>query len=497
MYNGFMWRMRSLIGGYPGGYKKWARGTTGELGVVPFQQPTDPDDPRSRIPALGHKEYWYPALPDKDVNWKRPQVLRVLGEDLAFFRGADGQVKCQKDVCPHRGAYLSWGDNFYKGYVTCPYHGATFDGEGNCVAMLSEGPDSPMVGQMKAWPRETVTLKGIVFVWMGDGVAVDPKEDIPPELFEPNHVVRWAAHTITANWILVLENTNDAHNAFFVHRNCWGVITNPLGGRPRTTLGYRTQIVDGKSANYNAGSGVAPTEAYYIDEDGWIPYQMYYPQLEGKWPLRRVRLYWNKLWHPTTVNLRKGLIRTKRGGQGRFSQNAGLGGGRSGGTGMRGDDSWSGTRLPSIAAKGAGGTTRYRSHRWAVPVERDLTRIVYVNIERYAKAPSMFRRAYKNLTWPFRNWAHNFNFRFADIDAERSCQYQMPEYLSATDSTVVVIRKLLADYARGVDRPEEGLSSKKEQRVDELNLEVLKMGNSAHLGEIKEGLSKTGLIDKN
>ena len=80
-------------------------------------------------------------------------VARMLGQDLVMFRGKDGQVKALLDACPHRGAFLSLGDCFYKGFITCPYHGATFDGDGNCVAMLTEGPDSKLVGEMKAFSQ--------------------------------------------------------------------------------------------------------------------------------------------------------------------------------------------------------------------------------------------------------------------------------------------------------------------------------------------------------
>src|SRR5947209_8119261 len=170
--------IKRLWAGYPGGYASTRQGTHPVGKALAFRQPADPNDIRSKIPPLGHREYWYPALPDRDVG-KKPQVLRMLGDDIVFFRGKDGQVKALLDVCPHRGAFLSLGDCFYDGFITCPYHGATFDGDGNCVAMLTEGPDSKAVGQMKAWAFPTVTAKGIVFVWMGRGDPVDPREDIP------------------------------------------------------------------------------------------------------------------------------------------------------------------------------------------------------------------------------------------------------------------------------------------------------------------------------
>jgi hypothetical protein len=124
-----------------------------------------------------------------------------------------------------------------------------------------------------------------------------------------------------------------------------------------------------------------------------------------------------------------------------------------------------------------------------------MTRVVYLNIERYMTKPNILTRLYKGFTWPFRNYSHNFNFRYADLDAERTCQYHLPEYLSATDSTVVVIRKVLTEYARGIKMSEDmELESRDEELVTKRNLEALELegAKSVHLDDIKEGLEKTG-----
>jgi hypothetical protein len=253
-------------------------------------------------------------------------------------------------------------------------------------------------------------------------------------------------------------------------------------------LGYRTKIVGGVTANYSQGAGIAPTERYYFDEQGKIPYQMYYPGVDGVWPIHRYRLLWTWFWERR--------VRRDANSNQRWGTEV-IGGGGPGGVNamMRGEDAWSGTRLPSIAAKGTGGKTPYRSHRWAVPVERDMTRVCYINIERYQETPSTWTRIYKGFTWPFRNWSHNFNFRYADLDAERTCQYNIPEYLSATDSTVVVIRKVLTDYARGVKSAEatDGSMTREEELVTKHNLEALETSSSVFTDRIKQGLSETGL----
>ena len=98
-------------------------------------------DVRQLAAPLGLKEYWYPALEDRQVK-KKPVGLKMLGEDLVFFRGKDGQVKALWNVCPHRGGSLMHGDCHFEGTISCPYHGWTFDGDGNVLAVLPEGPDS-------------------------------------------------------------------------------------------------------------------------------------------------------------------------------------------------------------------------------------------------------------------------------------------------------------------------------------------------------------------
>ena len=448
---------KALLAGYPGGYKHMARGSQGIEEPSSFKVPDNERDRRSRIPPLGYKEYWYPALPDADVSWKKPSVLRIQEQDVVFFRGQDGQVKALADHCPHRGAYLSMGDCFYKGFLSCPYHGATFDGDGNCVAFLSEGPDSRMVGEMKATSYPTVTLKGMVFAWMGEGEPVDPREDIPPEMFEEHNFVRYSFCMFNCNWVLCLENTFDAHNGFWVHRDAIRVLFNgsPLGGRPRTPLGYRPKIINGKVVHYQPSSGKTHTERYYYDEDGNIPYQMYYPGVDGYWPLNR----WRQRWSPFFNWL---LNRNKKTKTASASATTGNGTGTGNGN-VKGNNTWpfnrarmdenewNGTRLPGMSRTG-GAQSDFRSTRWPVPVEKDITRMIYLNVWRHETAPSFKWKLINTLTWPFVDWSLNFNFRNQDRDAEKYCRYDLPEYLSSTDAVVIAMRKLFTEYNRDLER---------------------------------------------
>src|SRR5438046_3274934 len=55
-------------------------------GPGPKRAPLSTADIRQLIPALGLKEYWYPALEAKAVKGK-PVGLKICGVDLVFFRG--------------------------------------------------------------------------------------------------------------------------------------------------------------------------------------------------------------------------------------------------------------------------------------------------------------------------------------------------------------------------------------------------------------------------
>jgi len=417
---GIISTLNQIRGGYPGGWKKYARGRNGN-GPVPFVRPTDPDDRRSQIPPLGLREYWYPALPSKEVGWKKPVALKMLGTDLIFFRDKQGKVQALWDYCPHRGAMLSNGDCFWKGYVSCPYHGATFDGNGECVEFITEGPDSQMVGRLKARKYPTRTLKGTVFIWMGDGEPAPIEEDVPPELFDRREdmVTLTTYQYWDCNWMIALENTNDAHNCWYVHRNALRHLfsghTRLGGGRPRTPLGYPSKVINDRVVTTVNRGNVAS----YYEKDGEIPYQLYYPRVGGYWPLHRRRLLWAGIFEWLDKHVyQKGPF---------IPDNV---------------EEWKGgmhlpgmQRLPHLYT------------RVCVPVEENLTRVIYF---RSRRIKTSWGRMYERFTFKaIIEWLNHYNFSGQDYDAMGSTRWQYPEYLSATDSFVVAERRLVAQRARG------------------------------------------------
>ncbi len=154
---------------------RWVRaayGTPGKpaaLAEIPWDYVRENEH---RIPFLGLREYWYPALQASELRHNQAVPMTLLGDSIVFFRDAEGRARALRDRCPHRSALLSLGQVgiWQPGTITCRYHGMTFDGDGTCVAVLTDGPESPARGNpayaARAYPTEEVG--GAVWVYLGE-----------------------------------------------------------------------------------------------------------------------------------------------------------------------------------------------------------------------------------------------------------------------------------------------------------------------------------------
>jgi phenylpropionate dioxygenase-like ring-hydroxylating dioxygenase large terminal subunit len=370
-------------------------------------------DIRHLIPKLGLRNYWYPAVRAAKVGARKPMKLSLLGDELCLFRGATGDVAAIGDICPHRGARLSEGDCHYRGTVACPYHGWVYDEAGKNVAVLSEGPDSGVCGKPGTEARvyPTRTLKGVVFVWMGDGDPAPIEEDVPEEFFDPGALVLTGEVTWRCNWEVALENSMDSH-VNYVHRNALVVMR--TGFIARGAQGSHPIFVGN-------GFGGDVAESNYLRKS---PRQDLYPN-GWTWPKTDYRRFWTWLTKPLAERARRRIPPPRS---------------------VR----WcGGHHLPGM----------FRTEfawdlytRMCVPVEENVTRVWYYH---YLKPKTALGRAWQTLVYyGLHRWVVEHQFSRQDEKVMLNQRYDTPEKLSGTDAEVIQWRRLVVTrHLGGRDAP--------------------------------------------
>jgi len=198
--------------------------------------------PRYDEAALGFRNYWYPAMMSYKLH-HRSVALQILGEKLLFLR-YQGKCFALENRCAHRGMPLSIGRCEFPGTktITCRYHGWTYDvASGACVAALTDGPDSPIVGKAKVKTYPIEERKGLIWVFIGDGAPTPLEEDLPEELLRSDAVLGVRVTTRAGNWRLAAENGLDPSHAAYLHRNAWLTLLRKF---PAAKTNVSPQVVD-------------------------------------------------------------------------------------------------------------------------------------------------------------------------------------------------------------------------------------------------------------
>ena len=220
---------------------------------------------KEQVPVLGYRNYWYPAIPVGKLG-KNPQHVKLLGDDVVLYRDLTSHnAYAMADRCPHRNARLSEGNIFFPGTLSCPYHGWTFDTAGNLVAVLTEGPDCPMVGKIRQRTYPVREFRGFIWIWMGDGEPVPLEEDLPPEISDPANTLFSSVETWNANWRPVTENTDGYHAPILHYNSMPRVLFMSWVAWRRTTyvetddkLGLTFAEIDGEDKTHYPGLGGWP-----------------------------------------------------------------------------------------------------------------------------------------------------------------------------------------------------------------------------------------------
>jgi phenylpropionate dioxygenase-like ring-hydroxylating dioxygenase large terminal subunit len=109
-------------------------------------------------------EGWYWLCRSREIRRGRVKALRLLGRDLAVYRGADGTVVALDAYCAHMGAHLAEG-RVEGNALRCFFHRWRYEADGQCSDIPCLDGRPPTNARVRTWPTEE--RYGLIWVWTG------------------------------------------------------------------------------------------------------------------------------------------------------------------------------------------------------------------------------------------------------------------------------------------------------------------------------------------
>jgi phenylpropionate dioxygenase-like ring-hydroxylating dioxygenase large terminal subunit len=176
---------------------------------------------------------WYAVLESREVRPGKPYAFTRLGEELVFWRDAQGQIVAMRDMCPHRQAKLSPG-KLVDGNIQCHFHGFQFDRSGACQLVPANGRNGPKPKIFQCWTYPAQEAHGFIWLWSGA-----PREAYPPLPFVDgldDHVYSSAQMRWNTHYTRAIQGLLDVSHLPFVHAKTIGRNGETLVNGPYTTL---------------------------------------------------------------------------------------------------------------------------------------------------------------------------------------------------------------------------------------------------------------------
>lgn len=150
-------------------------------------------------------KFWHPVLSSRALPPNRVVGVKVAGASLAVFRTDNGQLGAVADQCAHRRMKLSVG-TVQHGKLICPYHGWSFDREGN-----GESPSAPKV---QACVRSYGCAEASGAIW----IKADTNGENPPTLaMDGWKLVDPVFKRMRAPLELVIDNFSEIEHTVTMH----------------------------------------------------------------------------------------------------------------------------------------------------------------------------------------------------------------------------------------------------------------------------------------
>lgn len=169
---------------------------------------------------------------------KKPNSFKtrnLAGRPIIFTRDHTGQIRVWLNSCPHRGAMLCRDRAGNARFMTCFYHGWSFNTAGEQVSMPGDqayGEDFERPGL--ASPPRLESYRGFVFASFDPDIMsledylagakeyldlIADQSEVGMEVIEGTH-----EYSCKANWKLLVENSVDGYHALSTHQRYFEMV---------------------------------------------------------------------------------------------------------------------------------------------------------------------------------------------------------------------------------------------------------------------------------
>lgn len=183
---------------------------------------TDPDIYALEIEKVINRN-WFLAGHVSELSEPGDFKLFKAGKESAIVvRGSDREIGAFANVCRHRGSLVCLEDRGHADKFMCPYHGWTYDIDGNLTharSMISDF-DKATHGLNKV---SLDVIHGLMFVCFSDDPpgTESAKRDLAEPMamfdFENLKVAAHKTYDIPANWKLSIENYQECYHCATAH----------------------------------------------------------------------------------------------------------------------------------------------------------------------------------------------------------------------------------------------------------------------------------------
>jgi p-cumate 2,3-dioxygenase alpha subunit len=198
---------------------------------------------------------------------KKPNDFKtrnVAGRPLIFARDAKGKIVVWVNSCPHRGAMLCREGGGNARFMTCFYHGWSFNTSGKMVSMPDDASYGPNFERPRlAAPARVESYRGFVFISFNPDVVdlethlagakeyldlVCDQSEVGMEVLEGTH-----EYSVRANWKLLVENSYDGYHAVSTHQRYFEMVVAARGPLNPSVFGESRGIDLGNGHGVAAG----------------------------------------------------------------------------------------------------------------------------------------------------------------------------------------------------------------------------------------------------